>query len=492
MATTVSRLFRLPNEVLLHIFTIAASDSEFMSGRRVNDRRTCIALSRTCRRFHSIATLVLYRDLNMCASRYNWNSLLLRRATRCLHRTLKEKPELRKHCSLLSIDLGYSTNSAVLVPYLMDLAVWLTHTKTLRIDGRFKGGEEELLLSKAAVQHMPMLEGVSLLNGLDLRQVYETVSCLSHLRVLELSGTSAPHDPLLWNAFEEGTSPITSLIIRGFRDSPGILRHLVAWPAKLEHFSFTECDDEASRVWGLPIIACIIAPHRATLRSITVSSLPEKGLADFDLTGFENLKHLSLSSWVTGFAEGDETNLLAPRLTSFRWVFTLEQQHSESLLDFGEVQEHWLRRFIAEAIARGLPLRDIDIRYAPDRFYLPTDLPEIYPWDRMESIERDFQDKGIKLSWTFPTISREHYREVSKPQEEGEDMDMWFTDGDEEGDEENGSDVSEGSEGGYGYFPFQSNTLMNYCRRNEDGTMPLKETRPTFIQLTYPTIYAGS
>lgn len=223
------------------------------------------------------------------------------------------------------------------------------------------------------------------------------------------------------------------------------------------------------------MISSIIAPHKTTLRSITVGSLHEKSLVGFDLTGFENLTHISLSTWATGSTTGDETNLLAPRLTTFRWVFTVEDQHSESLFCFGEAQEHWLRSFIAAAIAWKLPLENIYIQYAPEGYYLPQDRPVMYPWDRMKNIATDIQDEGINLSWTPPTVSREDFQDfqnLSMPMEEEYDMHIGETDNEEDGgDSVSGSDVSGG-------FPAQRNNLLCYCHKTESGDMIMSNFLP--------------
>ncbi|KKO98966.1 hypothetical protein THAR02_08930 [Trichoderma harzianum] len=199
----------------------------------------------------------------------------------------------------------------------------------------------------------------------------------------------------------------------GFEDSSDILHRLVAWPAKLEHFSFTECGEEDSRPWSLSTIASVIFPHKTTLRSLTIGEVQEPGLVNFDLTDFESLEHLSLSAWATGFDAGYETNLLAPRLTKFRWSFTTPR---ERVIDFDDEQENWLRRFAAAAVARKLPLREIFIQ-----FYIQPScgqclsVNEIYAWDRMKHIARDIQAGGISLSWADPNMSRETWQDCFGP-----------------------------------------------------------------------------
>lgn len=195
-------IFGLPDELLLQIFTIATRRSDSKSDRQANDRRTCNALSTTCRRFNNIVTLILYSDIYICKSLYGWNSISLRRAIRCLHCTLKKKPSLWKHCYSLSILVGNSTGDAPLAPYLKDFVVWLANTRKLSIHGDFEVDEEKWSLLKAAVQHMPLLEEVSLSWGLSLKRVCETVTSLSHLRVLEFSGIRCHDISLPWESIK--------------------------------------------------------------------------------------------------------------------------------------------------------------------------------------------------------------------------------------------------------------------------------------------------
>ncbi|KAL6699841.1 hypothetical protein J3F84DRAFT_345146 [Trichoderma pleuroticola] len=266
---------------------------------------------------------------------------------------------------------------------------------------------------KTAVQHMPMLEEVYFSRGFDLMQIHGILVDLSHLRVLDLSKICILNDRLPWDAFKKGTSPITSLAISGFEDSSDILHRLVAWPAKLEHFSFVECGGEDSRPWSLSTIASVISPHKTTLRSLTIGEVQERGLVNFDLTDFESLEHLSLSAWATGFGAGYETNLLAPRLTKFCWSFTTRRL---GVIDFDEEQENWLRRFAAAAVERKLPLREIYIEFSMQPCSGQcVSTNDIYPWDRMKHIARGIQARGISLSWEDPNIDKEMWEDFFGP-----------------------------------------------------------------------------
>ncbi|KAL7913905.1 hypothetical protein GGI35DRAFT_438910 [Trichoderma velutinum] len=454
----------LPDEILLQIFTIIATRSHPDFDGHVNDRPSCIALSATCHRFNRLITSLLYRGLSI--SYYISDSLAIRRATRYLHRTLTENPSLRSNCHYLSIHIGYRSNNTIIFPYLLDLVAWLTNTKRLSLRGRFKADNENLLLFKAAVRHMPMLEEFSFSLNLDLRQIHEEIVALSHLRILEISGIPILNDMLPRDAFKKSTSSITSLAVRGFGDSSSVLRRLVAWPAKLESFSFTGCVGITPHTWSLSTIASILSPHKATLRSITIGALQERGLVDFDLTDFESLENLSLSAWATGFVAGYETNLLSPRLTNFRWSFTAEDEWGPFLRDFGEEQEHWLKQLATAAIVRKLPLQGIYIQYTPDVF--GSEIPEIYPWDRMEHISRDIQNDGISLSWTNPNLSREDFqgfKDLFMSREYGDDIDTGDTDDGEGENEFDASGASGESGNDHNDLPAQSNTLTNYFTR---------------------------
>lgn len=161
----------------------------------------------------------------------------------------------------------------------------------------------------------------------------------------------------------------------------------------------------------------ILYTHRETLRSIKIYGLHKSGFDGFDLREFENLEKLSLGSDFSGHQLFNRNeiceppdSLLAPRLRVFHWDLTLlDQQRGESLRDFGQAEEDWLRLLARKAIKHGCPLRRIEITFNPvvDGYISITD--DMYPWDRMDAMGADLRPHGIEVSYDTPSVSRERF-----------------------------------------------------------------------------------
>lgn len=197
-------ILRLPDEVLLQIFTETTTCSCPDFNQRANDHPISVSLSTTCRRFNRLVVSILYRNICLSISHYKDDLLMLCRAIGCLHRTMKENPSLRSKCRSLSIHIGDGANNVTLASYLMDLVVWLKNTRVLSIRESSEAGNGDLLF-KTAAQHMPMLEEVYLSWGLDLMQMHEIFIDLSHLRIFDFSNVPILNDKLLWDAFKVST-----------------------------------------------------------------------------------------------------------------------------------------------------------------------------------------------------------------------------------------------------------------------------------------------
>lgn len=156
----------------------------------------------------------------------------------------------------------------------------------------------------------------------------------------------------------------------------------------------------------------ILAIHKSTLRSISISCINVAGLDGFDLHEFENLEELSLSYQSTKGTVDIHLipNFLAPQLRVFHWDLTLEdQQCNENLGDFQQKEEDWLRRLALTAITQGCPLRRIEITFTPLYTYY---FDGVYPWDRMDALGRELQPHGIQVGYNPPCTSREGYMEI--------------------------------------------------------------------------------
>jgi hypothetical protein len=202
--------------------------------------------------------------------------------------------------------------------------------------------------------------------------------------------------------------------------TPKVLEDLVRWPASLESFdleyTFGACYSRKglSIEWSLNTLQPILAIHRTTLLSISIRCINFGGLTGFDVRDFPNLQELRLSDATTSPRYRNYTtdahlipNLLAPRLRVFHWDLTLEdQQCSESLGYFSQEEEDFLRAVAHEAIKVKCPLRMLRITYTPYT-WLESDIQ--YPWDRMDTLNRELQVAGIQVCYNPPTISHEEF-----------------------------------------------------------------------------------
>jgi len=182
----------------------------------------------------------------------------------------------------------------------------------------------------------------------------------------------------------------------------------------LEKFSFGSLRLNRTGPWTLSAMANAVFPHRETLRTLLIGSLPECSMADFDLSEFTALEELGLSYWATGCEAGTEAQLLAPHLRKFIWSFHAEEEQSESYFDFQKPQETWLRTFVHTAVHRGVPLREIHITFDPSDYGKPGEArPSEWPWDCMERIGGEMRAVDMSLSYDKPSISRQAFYELS-------------------------------------------------------------------------------
>jgi hypothetical protein len=188
------------------------------------------------------------------------------------------------------------------------------------------------------------------------------------------------------------------------------------FPAALESFSFSSLRLSTTAPWGLSAVANAILPHRATLRSLRIGSLPECSLTGFDLHEFTALEELDLSYWATGCEAGTEAQLLAPRLRKFIWSFHAEEERSESYFDFQRPQEMWLRALVRSAVDQAVPLRKVYIIFDPTDNGKPGEArPSEWPWDCMDRIGGEMRAVNMTLSFGKPSISRQAFYEQRAP-----------------------------------------------------------------------------
>lgn len=203
------------------------------------------------------------------------------------------------------------------------------------------------------------------------------------------------------------------------------------WPKALQHFSFKDTDASHNQ-FHLTELGPTIALHKQSLRSIELVSLFSRVKSCIDLMDYPQLESLTISAWdIDCSNEEAASKLLAPRLKSFIWSFSMLSQSTASVKDFNDGRADWLRCFIALAVERKSALRKVHLDFTPD--WYPGD-EEVnsgvldYPWDRMVVIAREFGPHGVNVSWNTPPMTKEEMKsqieEDRKRRREEEVMDM--------------------------------------------------------------------
>ncbi|KAH8882180.1 hypothetical protein GQ53DRAFT_462882 [Thozetella sp. PMI_491] len=220
-----------------------------------------------------------------------------------------------------------------------------------------------------------------------------------------------------------GTGTFTDLKLGAFFSTPDALGEMLKWPARLESLTFRfahrthHMGMAAFMNWGLDTLHPILFRHKETLRYLRISHLTRGGLDYFNLTEFTGLEHLTLSLALTGTAHIHLANLAAPRLKSFCWDMTLEDQGcSEDLGDFQQREEDWIRALVDMFAERCVPCRHIKIVFTPHPllyFQSWADVEDLrFPWDRMDDIARDLRPRGIALAYNRPNVTRREFDRI--------------------------------------------------------------------------------
>lgn len=219
-----------------------------------------------------------------------------------------------------------------------------------------------------------------------------------------------------------GTASFTELNLSNFVQTLETLEALTRWPVNLEGFSFRlpseypYAGEHSLSTYTLGKLQPILAAQKATLTHVRIRELYSMGLEEFNVTDFPKLRSLSLSHGLTGTDTTYVGNLVAPNLREFHWDMTLEdQQLGETLGNFAQPEEDWLRALSAAAIDRKSALHHIRIQFSPEAFIYSHERKTIhdkYPWDRMDQIGREVQPHGITISYNIPTVTKEEFREM--------------------------------------------------------------------------------
>ncbi|KAK0755688.1 hypothetical protein N5P37_011767 [Trichoderma harzianum] len=438
MEQTQTMIMRLPNEILDSILQLTMQ-LPLSSLNDIGVSRAAVNLSRVCRRFHGIATPYIYAHLLIYCNndimalsntvyefqrQFRSNQLC---RSKLLHRTLQKNPQLWQHCRNLKIELFNDSDSLGNIFIATDAVTWLTGVTNLSISSEGRTTTDAMALVRSALGGMKELISLSVKDvsgdGIDLPLIVDAICCsgkVARLKTLNISGISRTGNSADWAKLREirGTASFTELTLHSFLQTPEALKSLLMWPARLDKFTLDtsfRCDYALNGLydqWGLDTLQPILTVHKSTLSAIRIRALNRSGLDGFNLSGFQALRELSLSHGLTGTDPTLVAGLLSPRLRSFHWDMTFEdQQHDEFFFHFGEPEENWLRKLAMAAIGRKSTLEIISIKFRPtDGEWGCT----VYPWDRMDDVARYVQPYGIRLFYTTPTISRELFLEAQE------------------------------------------------------------------------------
>ncbi|KAL3455038.1 hypothetical protein BJX64DRAFT_91268 [Aspergillus heterothallicus] len=450
-------IFRLPNELLDRIIGETCStlhdkpwENKCLSWNPQTPElvKFQASLCRVCRRFYPIAMQYLYADLVVQTSLYDWSpgyaehQERAERVPRRLHRSMKTNPALWPLCRRLLVyyedftrpdDPGYVRRANPWAFLVTDYLAWFTGLRSLFFEG--VAAEPAWRLVRLALENCPALTELDLTSRsgycLDLRKVVDLLSeapC-PQLRILGVNGISKKNGPLMSQKLQEkaGTALFTTLRTCSFLQTPSVLEDLVRWPKalntiKIEH-TFGQCYSKSGlhRTWSLATLQPILAIHASTLRRISVRCINIGGLAGLDLRGFPNLEELKLSAQTTTNEFQDYTagqkllpNLLAPRLRLFYWDHTLEdQQCEEQLRFFAQAEEDFLRALANAVFDAGLVcFREIRIQFTPHAYVYEPE--EIYPWDRMDAVDREVRGRGVRVTYNKPTCTKEEFLKMQE------------------------------------------------------------------------------
>ncbi|KAL2812685.1 glycerate kinase [Aspergillus cavernicola] len=431
-------ILRLPDEILDCIIREASSIPENTPRLRSYCHQQwdlydmAASLTLVCRRFCPIAMPYLYADLVIrCHPKRAYPS----HVSKLIHRSCRRNPSLWPLCRRLIV---HYVDPRSADPPSADLTTWFTDIRSFALFGL--GGDERAWdLLRLALESIPALTDLYLVAGgeyeMDLPRLLDKLGDLgsTKIRKLELEGVSKRGDSLDWAKLQSkaGTAPFTKLRLMSFLQTPKVLDDLIRWPAMLEEFeleyTFGWCYSVLGLYsdWSLATLQPILALHRLTLRTISIRCICIGGLAGFDLRAFGSLEELTLSSAATseGWQQYSSNtdmmrNMLAPRLRSFHWDLTFDDQQCQEQLSYiGQEEEDWLRALGYLAVKQRC-LRLIGIKFTPPGG--GCDAKCKYPWDRMDALDREFQPHNIRICYNTPSVSRERLLEFVPEMREGE------------------------------------------------------------------------
>lgn len=158
------------------------------------------------------------------------------------------------------------------------------------------------------------------------------------------------------------------------------------------------------------MVRVMLLPHRGTLERIDIGSQRHTDLESvqlLDVSDFPKLKRLGLSRRQMPkdlvFCAADSSLLLAPKLRTFEWDFSVKDCYGlEASHCFGEMEENWLREFLRMAIKKKAALKNVVVGFGTESWSSP--IGNDGTWDRLESLKNEFHPLGVTVTYTNPWL----------------------------------------------------------------------------------------
>lgn len=203
---------RLPDELLQDIiYRVVPRHSFYNPAGRPDHYAPYVALTKTCRRFHRLATPMMYSGLNICIGSESISPYFDKypvEVMRKLLRSFEENSHLGEFCERLNIMLRHerrleldhwddpempefplAADAEVEVEMITALAALLTGTKSVEIIGDIHRYKEIWTILRTASANMPRLETVRLneYGGAAYGPICDSVSRAGTLKCLDVS-----------------------------------------------------------------------------------------------------------------------------------------------------------------------------------------------------------------------------------------------------------------------------------------------------------------
>ncbi|KAK4209819.1 hypothetical protein QBC37DRAFT_390973 [Rhypophila decipiens] len=366
-ATQPAHILRLPDEVLLDVVyelvTLVAKRKQRYLIARISDydtnpseyAHTALArLARVSRRFHAIASQILYETVNLdyVDQKFKWDHITHYHGKQVgqevvnkeagnrpipawwrarsgspphlLYRTLMESPSLRNHCRTLRLKLKLrfcededpyvAPNPILMQSVVRNMFTWLCNITKLDLYYDDELGNDDVLaaVSKNLV-HLQQVRKLMIQDGQHILLpdlYYGIIRKLPNLESLAVQEAGRRRGRIDYaDKFPplQITLPppsLTSISFHdGFEDDPPNLDWFLRQPLNLVKFTFElryRDHGDWNAGWSLPTIFSLLRHQARTLRTIDIGILYTGhggNLETVNLSGFTSLEELTLSYW---------------------------------------------------------------------------------------------------------------------------------------------------------------------------------------------------